>query len=58
MPLGLSGRLSGTLTRPATATVKNAASAAAGSGYWHTSGRDILDSNNQPVRIAGVTHLE
>jgi endoglucanase len=28
--------------------------AAAGAGYWHTSGRQILDSNNAPVRIAGV----
>ncbi len=27
---------------------------AAGSGYWHTSGRQILDSNNQAVRIAGI----
>lgn len=25
-----------------------------GAGYWHTSGSQILDSNNQPVRIAGV----
>src|SRR6266566_8855845 len=25
-----------------------------GAGYWHTSGRQILDSANQPVRIAGV----
>jgi endoglucanase len=25
-----------------------------GSGYWHTSGNQILDSNNQVVRIAGV----
>jgi endoglucanase len=25
-----------------------------GTGYWHTSGNQILDSNNQPVRIAGV----
>jgi len=25
-----------------------------GTGYWHTSGRQILDSANQPVRIAGV----
>ena len=25
-----------------------------GSGYWHTSGNQILDSNNQPVRIAGI----
>jgi endoglucanase len=28
--------------------------AAQGAGYWHTSGNQILDSNNQPVRIAGV----
>jgi len=27
---------------------------AAGAGYWHTSGSQILDSNNQPVHIAGV----
>src|SRR5215831_17815622 len=25
-----------------------------GAGYWHTSGNQILDSNNQPVRLAGV----
>jgi endoglucanase len=27
---------------------------AAGVGYWHTNGRQILDSQNQPVRIAGI----
>ncbi|WP_218030970.1 cellulase family glycosylhydrolase [Dictyobacter aurantiacus] len=27
---------------------------AAGTGYWHTNGAQILDSNNQPVRIAGI----
>lgn len=27
---------------------------AQGVGYWHTSGNQILDSNNQVVRIAGV----
>jgi endoglucanase len=27
---------------------------AAGTGYWHTSGRQILDANNTPVRIAGI----
>ena len=27
---------------------------AAGAGYWHTNGSQILDSNNQPVRITGV----
>lgn len=30
------------------------ASQAAGEGYWHTSGNQILDANNQPVRIAGI----
>lgn len=25
-----------------------------GAGWWHTDGAQILDSNNQPVRIAGV----
>ncbi|MFF8940631.1 cellulase family glycosylhydrolase [Streptomyces paradoxus] len=28
--------------------------AQAGAGYWHTSGRQILDAAGQPVRIAGV----
>jgi len=27
---------------------------AAGAGYWHTSGNRILDSANQPVRIASI----
>jgi endoglucanase len=27
---------------------------AAGAGFWHTGGGQILDSNNQPVRMAGV----
>jgi endoglucanase len=27
---------------------------AAGTGYWHTSGSKILDSNNQQVRITGI----
>ncbi len=40
---------------PATAAATRAAApAAAGTGYWHTSGRQILDADNQPVRIAGV----
>src|SRR5215813_4299502 len=29
-------------------------SQAVGEGYWHTSGNQILDANNQPVRIAGI----
>ena len=28
--------------------------AAQNSAYWHTSGNQIVDSNNQPVRIAGM----
>ncbi|WP_328918050.1 MULTISPECIES: cellulase family glycosylhydrolase [unclassified Streptomyces] len=39
-------------SRPAAAATP--AASGAGTGYWHTSGRDILDSNNQAVRIAGV----
>ncbi|MBY8865907.1 cellulase family glycosylhydrolase [Streptomyces sennicomposti] len=31
-----------------------AAGTAAGAGYWHTSGRQILDAAGNPVRIAGV----
>jgi len=29
-------------------------SLAVGDGYWHTNGSQILDSNNQPVKIAGI----
>src|SRR5262245_30114365 len=28
--------------------------AAAVAGYWHTNGKQILDSNNQPVRMTGL----
>lgn len=35
---------------PATTPVANAA----GTGYWHTSGRQLLDSANQPVRMTGI----
>ncbi|MET9613842.1 cellulase family glycosylhydrolase [Kitasatospora indigofera] len=43
-------------TAPATtATAATTADAtAAGSGYWHTSGRQLLDESNRPVRIAGI----
>ncbi|MEU1913657.1 cellulase family glycosylhydrolase [Streptomyces massasporeus] len=30
------------------------AAEASGGGYWHTSGRQILDAAGQPVRIAGI----
>ncbi len=35
-------------------SVRSCFAATAGAGYWHTSGSTILDSNNQPVRIAGI----
>ncbi|WP_369247395.1 cellulase family glycosylhydrolase [Streptomyces sp. R41] len=36
------------------AGAQTAHAAAPGAGYWHTSGRQILDAANQPVRIAGI----
>ena len=36
-----------------TATTASAAGVV-GAGYWHTSGRQILDAGNNPVRIAGI----
>ncbi|MFF4491747.1 cellulase family glycosylhydrolase [Streptomyces sp. NPDC001544] len=36
------------------AQTAHADSAAPGAGYWHTSGRQILDAAGQPVRIAGI----
>jgi endoglucanase len=36
------------------ALVLGAGARAAGTGYWHTSGNQILDANNQPVRIAAI----
>lgn len=38
----------------ATQTTAHAAEAEAGAGYWHTSGRQILDAAGQSVRIAGI----
>ena len=32
----------------------SAGARAAGTGYWHTSGNQTLDANNQPVRIAAI----
>ncbi|MEU6389636.1 cellulase family glycosylhydrolase [Streptomyces sp. NPDC046939] len=39
---------------PARTASSGAALAPAGSGYWHTSGRRILDAQDQPVRMAGI----
>ncbi|MDF3144250.1 MULTISPECIES: cellulase family glycosylhydrolase [unclassified Streptomyces] len=36
------------------AGAQTAHAAEAGAGYWHTSGRQILDAAGQPVRIAGI----
>lgn len=38
----------------ADAVAAGAVTADAGAGYWHTSGRQILDAAGQPVRIAGI----
>ncbi|WP_030165082.1 cellulase family glycosylhydrolase [Streptomyces sp. NRRL S-813] len=49
IPLGVGAGL-------AAPTAAHAADAttAAGAGYWHTSGRQILDAAGNPVRIAGI----
>jgi endoglucanase len=36
------------------AAAQTASSSGVGAGYWHTSGNQILDSNGNPVRIAGI----
>jgi endoglucanase len=38
----------------ASASVQAVAAAGVGSGFWHTSGNQILDSSGNPVRIAGI----
>jgi endoglucanase len=39
----------------ATGQVTRAQEAISDTGYWHTSGTQILDASSRPVRIAGVT---
>ncbi|MEV0172838.1 cellulase family glycosylhydrolase [Streptomyces sp. NPDC050803] len=39
---------------PLGAGAQTAEAAEPGAGYWHTSGRQILDAAGQPVRIAGI----
>ena len=34
--------------------VHTAPAMAAGSGYWHTDGRQLLDADDQPVRMTGI----
>ncbi|WP_369170197.1 cellulase family glycosylhydrolase [Streptomyces sp. R28] len=42
------------LLLPLGAGAQTAHAADPGAGYWHTSGRQILDAAGQPVRIAGI----
>ena len=53
-PVGLRGGFWLTLMFLLGAVALSAAARAAGTGYWHTSGNQILDANNQPVRIAAI----
>jgi endoglucanase len=49
---GLPASAAGSHSAAAHPSVPRAASA--GSGYWHTSGSQILDSQGNPVRISGI----
>ncbi|EGG43806.1 cellulase [Streptomyces griseoaurantiacus M045] len=51
MALGLTAT---TAAHAAEDTAAAPTAAAAGAGYWHTSGRQILDASGSPVRIAGI----
>jgi endoglucanase len=51
LPLGAAGAQT---AHAAGARAGTEAVADAGAGYWHTSGRQILDEAGQPVRIAGI----
>jgi endoglucanase len=44
----------GTLALTVTTAAPAHAASGVGAGYWHTSGSQILDSNGDPVRIAGI----
>ncbi|MGH3169160.1 MAG: cellulase family glycosylhydrolase [Trebonia sp.] len=50
LPLTAGGMAAAATARPGAAT----AASGVGAGYWHTSGNQILDSNGNPVRIAGI----
>jgi len=49
---GLAGASAIANAAPGTAALP--AAAGVGSGYWHTSGNQILDASGSPVRIAGI----
>ena len=38
----------------AVTSARGAQSSTVGAGFWHTSGNQILDSDGNPVRIAGI----
>lgn len=48
------GALASGLLSLALASLALAQSSGVGSGYWHTSGNEILDANGNEVRIAGI----
>jgi endoglucanase len=51
---GIAGAIGGQAVRDAPALAGQADSSGVGAGFWHTSGNEIIDSNGNPVRIAGV----
>jgi endoglucanase len=51
---GAIARAAATSTAATSAARPAAPAASTGSGYWHTSGSQILDSGGNPVRIAGI----
>jgi endoglucanase len=50
----LAGGVAAVTRAPASAAIPGAPAGGAGAGYWHTSGKHILDAAGNPVRIAGV----
>src|SRR5258705_376373 len=51
---GISATLTGQASMSATPGQNTRPPHLIGQGYWHTSGSQILDAQNQPVRIAGI----
>ena len=52
--LSLSRALRQCVAAGAVLSMPTVAAVAQGAGFWHTSGNQILDANNTPVRIAGI----
>lgn len=51
---GIVGAIGAQAVRDAPALTGQADASGVGAGFWHTSGNEIIDSNGNPVRIAGV----